>query len=112
MANGNTGQIIFVNLSTGQISVETPDESLYRDFIGGYGIGSRLLYDHQKPGADPLGPDNTFGILTGPFTGTNAPMGTRYTSVARSPVTGGWGDANAGGNFGPYLKMAGFDNVA
>jgi aldehyde:ferredoxin oxidoreductase len=111
MANGNTERIIFVSLSTGQITVEQPEESLYRNYIGGYGIGSRILYDRQKPGVDPLGPDNTFGVLTGPMTGTNAPMGTRYTSVARSPVTGGWGDANAGGNFGPYLKMAGYDAV-
>ncbi|MFC1900114.1 aldehyde ferredoxin oxidoreductase family protein [Chloroflexota bacterium] len=111
MMNGNMGKVLFVNLSNGEIKEELLDESLYRDYIGGYGIGARILYDRQKPGVDPLGPDNTFGILTGPLTGTNVPMGTRYTSVARSPVTGGWGDANAGGNFGPHLKMAGYDAV-
>jgi aldehyde:ferredoxin oxidoreductase len=111
MVNGNMGKMLFVNLSSGEIEEETPEESLYRDYIGGYGIGARLLYDRQKPGVDPLGPDNTLGILAGPLTGTNVPMGTRYTSVARSPVTGGWGDANSGGNFGPHLKMAGYDAV-
>ncbi len=111
MSDGNMGKFLFVNLSSREIKEERPDESLYRDYIGGYGIGARLLYNSQKPGVDALGPDNTFGILTGPLTGTNVPMGTRYTSVARSPVTGGWGDANAGGNFGPHLKMAGYDAV-
>jgi aldehyde:ferredoxin oxidoreductase len=111
MMNGNMGKILFVNLTTGEITEETPDERLYRDFVGGYGIGARILYDRQKPGVDPLGPENTFGILAGPLTGTAVPMGTRYTSVARSPITGGWGDANAGGNFGPHLKMAGYDAV-
>jgi aldehyde:ferredoxin oxidoreductase len=109
--NGNMGKILFVNLSTEEITEEKPDEKLYRDFVGGYGIGARILYDRQKPGTDPLGTDNMFGILTGPITGTAVPMGTRYTSIARSPITGGWGDANAGGSFGPYLKMAGYDAV-
>jgi aldehyde:ferredoxin oxidoreductase len=109
--NGNMGKILFVNLSTGEVTEETPPENLYHDFIGGYGIGARILYDRQRPGIDPLGPENMFGILTGPVTGTAVPMGTRYTSVARSPVTRGWGDANAGGSFGPHLKMAGYDAV-
>ncbi len=44
MLPGYMGKILFVNLSTGEIKVETPDESLYRDFIGGYGIGARIIY--------------------------------------------------------------------
>jgi aldehyde:ferredoxin oxidoreductase len=111
MIGGYMGKILFVNLSTGEIKEETPDESLYRDYIGGYGIGARILYDRMKPGVDPLGPDNILGLLTGPLTGTPATLGTRYAAVAKSPITGGWGDANSGGSFGPYLKFAGYDAV-
>jgi aldehyde:ferredoxin oxidoreductase len=111
MSEGYMGKILWVNLTTGKIEVEKPEASLYRDFIGGYGIGSKILYDRMKPGVDPLGPDNILGLLTGPFTGTPIPAGARYAAVAKSPLTGGWGDANSGGFFGPYLKFAGFDGV-
>jgi aldehyde:ferredoxin oxidoreductase len=108
---GYLGKLLFVDLSTGKINVETPDESLYRNYLGGYGMGVRILYSRMKPGADPLGPGNMLGILAGPLTGTAAPTGARYGVVAKSPLTGGWGDANSGGEFGPYLKMAGYDGV-
>jgi aldehyde:ferredoxin oxidoreductase len=105
------GKLLWVNLSSGEIKIETPDENLYRNYIGGYGLASRLFYDRMKPGVDPLGPDNILGLVTGPLTGTTAIGGSRFTAVAKSPLTGGWGDANCGGHFGPHLKMAGFDAV-
>ncbi len=111
MINGYMGKILFVNLSTGEIQEETPDDSLYRNFLGGYGIGARIMYDRMKPGVDPLGPDNMLGFVTGPLTGTPAIVGTRYQVVAKSPITGGWGDANSGGDFGPFLKFSGYDAV-
>jgi aldehyde:ferredoxin oxidoreductase len=111
MAGGYMGKILFVNLSTQEIKEEKPEESLYRDFVGGYGIGARVLYSRQRKGVDPLGPENTLGFMTGPLTGTPAVMGCRYTVLAKSPLTGGWGDSNCGGYFGPYLKFAGYDGV-
>jgi aldehyde:ferredoxin oxidoreductase len=111
MLAGYMGKLLFVNLSTGEIKEERPDESLYRNYLGGYGIGVRILYSRQKAGVDPLGPENTLGIISGPFTGTQVPTGARYAVVAKSPITGGWGDANSGGYFGPYLKFSGFDGV-
>ena len=111
MTNGYMGKILFVDLSNGTIKEEALEEKMCRDFIGGYGIGARVLYSRQKAGIDPLGPENTLGLITGPLTGTPVPTGVRYTAVAKSPLTGGWGDANSGGYFGPYLKFAGFDGV-
>jgi aldehyde:ferredoxin oxidoreductase len=111
MLKGYMGKILFVNLSTGEINEEEPDESLYRDFVGGPGIGARILYSRQKAGVDALGPDNMLGFVTGPLTGTPANTGARYTVVCKSPLTGGWGDANSGGIFGPTLKFAGYDAV-
>jgi len=111
MLGGYMGKLLFVDLSTGKMAEETPDEKLYLDFVGGYGIGARILYDRMKAGVDPLGPGNILGMITGPLTGTPAIGGARYGAVAKSPLTGGWGDANSGGHFGPALKFAGFDGV-
>jgi len=111
MARGYAGKILFVDLSTREIKEETPPDSLYKDFIGGSGLGARILYSRQKAGVDPLGPENILGFVTGPLTGTPAVTGTRYQAVAKSPLTGGWGDANSGGYFGPVLKFAGYDAV-
>ena len=111
MAGGYIGKVLFVNLSTGELEDETLDEKLCRDFIGGYGLGARILYSRQKAGVDPLSPENILGFITGPLTGSPTPSGTRYAVVGKSPLTGTWGDANSGGEFGPYLKFAGYDAV-
>ncbi|OGO39735.1 MAG: hypothetical protein A2147_05580, partial [Chloroflexi bacterium RBG_16_57_8] len=111
MAGGYMGKVLFVDLSTGVVKEEAIDEKTRRDFVGGYGLGARILYSRQKGGVDPLGPENTLGFVTGPLTGTPVPTGARYEVVAKSPITGGWGDANSGGDVGPYFKFAGFDAV-
>ncbi|MBN1582667.1 MAG: aldehyde ferredoxin oxidoreductase family protein [Anaerolineae bacterium] len=111
MARGYMGKILNVDLSEGTIQEEALDEQLCHDYIGGYGLGARLLYERMPAGADPLGPDNILGLLTGPLTGTPAVIGSRFVVVGKSPNTGGWGDANCGGFFGPHLKFAGFDGL-
>ena len=111
MIGGYTGKLLFVDLSTGKTWTETPDEVFLRTYLGGYGIGTRLMYDRMPVGADPLGPDNLFGLATGPLTGTPTLGGSRYTAIGKSPLTGGCGDANSGGFFGPALKKAGFDAI-
>jgi aldehyde:ferredoxin oxidoreductase len=108
---GYVGRFLNIDLNNGTLTDEIPDEALLRDYIGGYGLGARVLYDRVPPGADPLGPENVLGFVTGPLTGTNAVMASRYCAVAKSPLTGGWGDANSGGEFGPALKYAGYDAV-
>lgn len=111
MAGGYTGKVLFVDLSKGELKDEALDEKLCREFIGGYGIGARIIYSRQKAGVDPLGLENILGFLTGPFTGTDA-FGSRFgVVVGKSPLTGGWGDGNSGGDFGPYLKFAGYDGI-
>ncbi|MFH1123698.1 MAG: aldehyde ferredoxin oxidoreductase family protein [Pseudomonadota bacterium] len=111
MANGYAGRIGFVDLTRGEVREERLDEGLARDFIGGYGLGVRILFERQAAGTDPLGPENTLGFVTGPLTGTKAPTGGRYSAVCKSPLTGGWGDANSGGYFGSELKAAGWDAI-
>ncbi len=104
------GKILNVNLSSGEITPETLPEQMYKDYLGGYGIGARLLWDRIPQGADPLGPDNVLGLIPGLMTGTPI-FGNRFQVVCKSPKTGGWGDANCGGDFGPYLKFAGWDGI-
>jgi len=111
MLGGYTGKILFVDLTTGSMREEPPPESLYRDFIGGTGLGVRILYEHVKPKADPMGPENVLGFVTGPLTGTPTPGSGRFTVVAKSPLTGAWADSNSGGFWGPELKWAGYDAI-
>lgn len=111
MEGGILGKILWVDLSQGTIEVMEPNKSLYEQFLGGYGTGAKLIYDRQKTGVGPLDPGNILGFATGPLTGTPAISSSRYTVMGKSPLTGTWGDANAGGFFGPALKRAGYDGV-
>jgi aldehyde:ferredoxin oxidoreductase len=111
MAGGYMGRVLWVDLSQRSIREEALDEKISRDFIGGYGLGARIIYSHQQPGIDPLGSENILGILTGPCSGTQAIGGSRFMVSGKSPLTGTWGDSDCGGYFGPQLKFAGFDGV-
>ena len=107
---GFNGKLLNVNLTTGEITVEQPDEELYRKYLGGYGIGARMMWDRVPQGVDPLGPDNMLGMFSGLLTGTPL-FGQRWQVVCKSPLTGGWGDANCGGDFGGVLKLSGWDGI-
>jgi aldehyde:ferredoxin oxidoreductase len=111
MGGGYAGKVGFVDLTSGEIQTEIINQSLARDFIGGQGLGARMLFERQKKGVDPLGAESFLGFTAGPLTGTRVPTGGRYMAVCKSPLTGGWGDANAGGYFGSELKAAGWDAV-
>jgi aldehyde:ferredoxin oxidoreductase len=111
VSGGFLNRWLFVDLTDGKIVEEEIEEPLLRSFLGGYGLGAKILYDRMKPNVDPLGPENMLGFLTGPLTGTPAIIGSRFMVVGKSPLTGGWGDSNCGGNFGPHMKFAGVDGV-
>ena len=109
MANGFFGKILFVDLSRGTVEEESLDPTIYRDYLGGYGLGIQVLYERMPPGADPLGKENILGFTPGLLTGTGIPFSGRFMVVGKSPLTGGWGDANCGGHFGPTLRATGFE---
>lgn len=111
MPNGTWGKILHVDLSTRRIQVESPPEALYRNYLGGYGLGVRVLYDRIPAQADPLGPENILAFLPGLLTGSGAQFSGRFMVAARSPLTGAWADANCGGDFGPALRGAGVDGL-
>src|SRR4030043_1098067 len=111
MAGGYIGKILFVDLTQRKIVEEFAIDDLYQNFLGGYGVGARILFSRQKAKVGPLGPDAMLGFVTGVLTGTPALFGSRYMAVGKSPLTGTWGDANSGGDFGPHLKFAGYDAI-
>jgi aldehyde:ferredoxin oxidoreductase len=111
MNNGYMGKILKVDLSKHRLEDGMLDEELARQFLGGYGIAARIIFNEQTAEVDPLGPDNILCFATGLFTGTQAISGTRYTVAGKSPLTGCWGDANSGGYFGAFLKFAGYDAI-
>lgn len=110
MPEGCNGKVLFVDLTSGSMKEESLPEEVYRHFIGGQGLGVRVLYEHIKSKAAPLGPDNVIGFVVGVLTGTGV-HGARFQVVAKSPLTGGWGDSNCGGSFAAKLKAAGYDGV-
>ena len=77
MASGFMGKMLWVDLSKKELKEEALDEKLGRDFLGGYGLGARILFSRQKAGVDPLGPDAILGLTTGVLTGTDALGGSR-----------------------------------
>jgi len=105
------GEILRVNLRSGRTRREKLDGNLARDFIGGRGLGVKILYGELKPKIDPLSPENKLIFITGPVTGTRAPTSGRYCVVSKSPLTGTIFDSQSGGFWGPELKFAGFDGV-
>ncbi len=108
---GCMGQILEVDLGTGAIEKRRVDDTVYDLVLAGKGLGAWYLLNNIPAGADPLGSDNIIGFISGSLTGTGAPMCGRWTVVTRSPLTGGWGDANCGGNFSPAIKRCGVDGI-
>jgi aldehyde:ferredoxin oxidoreductase len=108
---GYLGKILKVDLSTGTITDAVLGDEFYQKWLGGYGLGVRILYDDIPAKTDPLGPENVIGFTTGILTGTLTPFSGSFTVVGKSPLTGTWGDSRGGGLFGPELKYAGVDAV-
>ena len=104
-------KIARINLSTGEIKVEKLDLDLAHKFIGGRGLGTKILYDEGVATVDPLSKDNKLIYITGPMTGSNSPSSGRYMVVTKSPLTGMIACANSGGIWGAKLKFAGWDAI-
>ncbi len=111
MPFGYNGKILRVDLSSGSIATEELPESWYRTYMGGGGAAAYFLLKELEPGVDPLGPDNLLVFACSVVTGAPISGFSRYTAAAKSPLTGGFMESEAGGYFGPELKFAGFDAV-
>ena len=109
MAGAYYEKIARINLTTGEIKVEKLDLELAHKFIGGRGLGTKILYDEGVATVDPLSPENKLIYITGPMTGAAAPSTGRYMVVTKSPLTGMIASSNSGGIWGQKLKYAGWD---
>src|SRR5512143_2463925 len=107
--NGWRGQILRENLTRGTTKTEPLDPNLDRAYIGGRGLGTKLLTDEIDPKLDPLAPTNKLIMATGPLTGTGASTGGRYMVITKSPLTGAIACSNSGGYFGSEVKFCGYD---
>ena len=108
---GYAGSILYVDLTSGQISKEALDPELARAFLGGHGINCKLAYDLIPPNVDPLSPENTIIIGTGPFSGTLVPGSAELVITSKLPLSGGFGTNAGGGHFPVMLKSSGYDHV-
>ena len=112
MAFGYNGKILRVNLTTRKISVEEPGEKIYRQYLGGGTLALHYLLHELRRGTDPFGPENLLIFCSSVLTGAMpAPGMNKYTVAAKSPLSGGLGESEAGGWFAPELKAAGFDAI-
>ncbi len=108
---GYRGKILKIDLSSKDISEMPLDEKMTREFIGGAGLACRILYDLIDKETDALGPDNPLLFLTGPFSGTMVPTGSKLSVCSKSPYTGIWGYSTVGGHLGADIKFAGYDGI-
>lgn len=108
---GWIGKILRVDLTKGESKVEELDPKLGAKFIGGRGLGSKILSDEIDPKVDPFSPNNKLIMATGPLTGTGASAAGRYMVITKAPLTGTIACSNSGGHFGAELKFAGFDLI-
>jgi len=111
MPYGYNGKILHVDLTNGKLEGETPEEAFYRKFMGGSAMGMHYILRDMPGGADPLGPENVLTLMTGVTTGAAISGQSRINANAKSPLSGGIGDAQGGGFFPAELKFAGFDGI-
>lgn len=111
MGHATMGKIMWVDLGQGTITVESLPDRRYEQVLSGVGLAAHLLYDRIPAGAEPLGPDNILGFVSGLLTGTGSLFTGRWMVTGKSPLTGGWGDANCGGTFSPAIKRCGVDGI-
>src|SRR3990172_12240565 len=111
MAAGITAKLLHVDLTTRQTRAEELPETIVRKYLGGGALAAWILLRDMPAGADPLGPDNVLVFTTSVINGLSMSGTNRYTAAAKSPLTGGYGESEAGGWWGPELRAAGYDGL-
>ncbi len=111
MPNGYNGKILRVDLSDRRVWTEEPGEAAYRRYLGGGALALHYMLREMRPGGDPFGPENLLLFMTSVTNGFALSGLNRYSAAGKSPLTGGFGESEAGGWWGPELKAAGFDGI-
>ncbi len=108
---GVFGRLIDVDLSRGRTSDLPVAEHLFHQYLGGRGLGARLLFDMLPAAIDPLSPANLLFFLTGPLTGSRAPGSSKFVVITKSPLTNAWCDSYSTGKLSVELKKLGYDGI-
>ncbi|MHA1593467.1 MAG: aldehyde ferredoxin oxidoreductase family protein [Candidatus Baldrarchaeia archaeon] len=108
---GWTGRALLVDLSTGITKRIELEREVLLKFMGGRGLGAKIVYDGVDPRTDPFHRDNILVFAVGPLTATKVYTSGRYCVVSKSPLTGGLFYSSSGGFFGASLKKAGYDAI-
>jgi len=108
---GTSARILRVNLTSSEIQVQTLSEDFYRLYPGGKALAGYFLLTEMPAHVDPFAPENLLVFACGLLTGAPVSTATRYIVSARSPLTGAYGESEAGGFWGPELKMAGYEAI-
>lgn len=108
---GYMGPYLDINLSTGRIGTYKVSDEDRERFLGNKGLAAKILYDNLEPGINPLSEENILIFNTGPLNGSGAPSTSRFNVTSKSVMTGGIAHSNCGGNFGIFLKKAGYDGL-
>jgi len=104
-------RVLRVDLTHGVVESQELNEQTARKFIGGSGLAAKVVWDETTATTDPFSSENPLIFMTGPLTGTAAPMSSRITVASLSPLTGIWGESHSGGSWPDELKRAGFDGI-
>jgi len=108
---GYAGKILRINLTRKEVKTQPTEKDLMLNFLGGRGFNAKRLYDEVGRHVQSLSPENKLMFATGPLVGTAFPLGARFNVSAKSPLTGIFGDSNAGGHFSAEMKFAGYDQI-
>ncbi|HDH87321.1 MAG TPA: aldehyde ferredoxin oxidoreductase [Desulfobacteraceae bacterium] len=108
---GYIGKILYFDLSLSKKDIRDLDIYDVKKYIGGSGLGAKILFDETDEKTDPLSPENILIFMTGPFTGTPVLCSSRYSVISKSPLTGIFGESSSGGSWGEMLKKSGFDGI-
>ena len=111
VVRGEMGKLLRVDLTARSYKEEEIDEETRRKFLGGRGLGTKILWDELPAGTDPFSPENIVVIATGPLTGTKTPSSGRHCIVSKSPLTGGVGFTTSGGTWAAELRRCGYDAI-
>jgi len=108
---GFFGKLLWINLSRETFEEQQLSDIMYKQYLGGYGLACRIIYENLPFKTDPLNSNAILGLFSGLLTGTIAPLSGRYMVAGKSPLTSSWGDANCGGFFGREIKRCGYDGL-
>jgi aldehyde:ferredoxin oxidoreductase len=108
---GICGKLLEIDLTSGKTKDTPIPGGTMRKYLGGRGLGAKLLFDSLPAKTDPLSPENVLIFLTGPLTGSMVTGSSKFVVVTKSPLTHGWCDSYSSGRIAVELKKAGYDGM-